>query len=84
VSAVAHPDAGTLESLARLQLAARRAGGRIQLRNASPELVDLVAWAGLAGVLPDAPASGPEPKRQVEEGEELFVDEEVDAGDPSG
>jgi hypothetical protein len=83
VSALGHPDARTLERLARLQLAALRAGVRIQLHNASADLVDLVVWAGLADVLPAGAGSGLEPKRLVEEGEELLVDEEVDAGDPT-
>ena len=48
----AHPDAVTVEALARLQLAARRAGCRLRLRNASRELRDLVALMGLDDVLP--------------------------------
>ncbi len=45
------PDAVTIEALARLQLAARRHGCRVLLRHASPELLDLVAFLGLADVL---------------------------------
>jgi hypothetical protein len=45
------PDAITLEALARLQLAARRLGCQVRLRHASPALLDLVAFAGLADVL---------------------------------
>jgi hypothetical protein len=47
------PDAVTVDALARLQLAARRHGCRVRLRNASAELVELVAFMGLADVLPD-------------------------------
>src|SRR5262245_48969081 len=47
------PDAVTVDALARLQLAARRFGCRVRLRNASPELVQLVAFMGLEDVLPD-------------------------------
>jgi ABC-type transporter Mla MlaB component len=47
------PDAVTVDALARLQLAARRHGCRVRLRNASPELVDLVAFMGLRDVLTD-------------------------------
>jgi ABC-type transporter Mla MlaB component len=47
------PDAVTVDALARLQLAARRAGCRVRLRGASPELRDLVAFMGLEDVLPD-------------------------------
>lgn len=52
VSAV-DPDAGTIEALARLQLAARRTGCRVLLRNASPDLRALVAFMGLTDVLPE-------------------------------
>lgn len=47
------PDAVTVDALARLQLAARRHGCRVRLRNASPELLELVAFMGLADVLPE-------------------------------
>jgi ABC-type transporter Mla MlaB component len=47
------PDAGTVDALARLQLAARRQGCQVRLRNASDELRQLVAFMGLADVLPD-------------------------------
>lgn len=46
-------DAVTVDALARLQLAARRRGCLIRLRHASPELVELVAFMGLADVLPE-------------------------------
>ena len=45
-------DAVTVDALARLQLAARRRGCRIHLRNASHDLLDLVAFMGLRDVLP--------------------------------
>ncbi len=44
-------DAVTVDALARLQLAARRQGCRIQLRNASHDLLDLVGFMGLGDVL---------------------------------
>ncbi len=47
------PDAVTVDALARLQLAARRRGCRVRLRNASPALLDLVAFMGLTDVLAD-------------------------------
>jgi ABC-type transporter Mla MlaB component len=46
-------DAVTVEALARLQLAARRKGCQIQLRNASSDLLELVAMMGLSDVLPE-------------------------------
>lgn len=45
------PDAVTVDALARLQLAARRLSCRLLLRNASPELLELVTFMGLADVL---------------------------------
>jgi ABC-type transporter Mla MlaB component len=46
------PDAVTVDALARLQLAARRHGCRVRLRNASSELLELLAFMGLSDVLP--------------------------------
>jgi ABC-type transporter Mla MlaB component len=46
-------DAVTVDALARLQLAARRYGCQVRLRNASTELLELVAFMGLDDVLPD-------------------------------
>ncbi len=48
------PDAVTVDALARLQLAARRLSCRLLLRNASPELLELVAFMGLADVLKES------------------------------
>ena len=45
-------DAVTVDALARLQLAARRYGCQVRLRNASSELLELVAFMGLCDVLP--------------------------------
>ena len=44
-------DAVSVDALARLQLAARRPGCRIELRGASAELRDLIAFMGLEDVL---------------------------------
>jgi ABC-type transporter Mla MlaB component len=46
-------DAVTVDALARLQLAARRHRCRVRLRNASDELLMLVAFMGLGDVLPE-------------------------------
>jgi ABC-type transporter Mla MlaB component len=45
------PDAVTVDALARLQVAARRAGRQVQLRGGSRELCELVAFMGLSDVL---------------------------------
>lgn len=46
-------DAVTVDALARLQLAARRHGCRVRLRNPSDELRELLAFMGLRDVLPE-------------------------------
>jgi ABC-type transporter Mla MlaB component len=77
VAALTHPDAGTVEALARLQLTARRLGCRVRLRDPSPELAELLDLFGLAEVL------RVEPRRQPEEREQpLGVEERVEMGDP--
>ena len=53
------PNAVTVDALARLQLAARRNGCRVQLRGASPALCELVEFMGLSDVL--CVARRPEP-----------------------
>jgi ABC-type transporter Mla MlaB component len=45
------PDAVTVDALARLQLAAHRNGRKVRLQNASPELLELVAFMALGDVL---------------------------------
>jgi ABC-type transporter Mla MlaB component len=47
-------DAGTVDALARLQLAAKRLDARIVLRNVPSELVELLDLFGLTGVLPSS------------------------------
>jgi anti-anti-sigma regulatory factor len=43
--------AGVIEALARMQLTARRSGGEIRFRHASPAVVELLELVGLAHVL---------------------------------
>src|SRR5437867_11325436 len=52
VDGLVAPDGVAIDALARLQLAARRAGRRIELRCASGELLELLVFAGLDGVVP--------------------------------
>lgn len=47
------PDLAVVDSLARLQLAARRLGGSIRLRNPDDRLRDLLDLAGLSEVFAD-------------------------------
>ena len=66
---------GVVETLARAQLAARRAGRRVTIRNVGDDLRALLELVGLAGVL------ALEPRWQPELGEQLRVDEVVQPGD---
>ena len=70
------PDLALVESLARLQLRARRRGERVALRNVSDELRGLLELVGLDEIL------AVEARRQPELGEQLRVDEVVQPGDP--
>jgi hypothetical protein len=70
-------DLATIEALARLQLAARRLGLELRLREVPEELRELIAFVGLSGVL------GVEPRRQPEEREQrLGVEEEGELVEP--
>jgi hypothetical protein len=80
VSKIVRPDEETLDTLARLQLTARRLGTSIRLYNACPLLADLIEIAGLRDVLVVVP-SGVDVDGQAEQGEELWIDEEVLRGD---
>ncbi len=78
VGALVDVDAAAIDALARLQLTARRLGGRLRLRHASGELRELLALAGLADVC----GLRLEPQRQAEEREQpLGVEEEGELGD---
>jgi ABC-type transporter Mla MlaB component len=84
VSVLVHPDAVTVDTLARLQLTARRLGRRVRLRNACVELLELLSLAGLREALPLVGGSGIEPRGQTEEREQAHrVEEESDPGDPT-
>ena len=82
VAAVTHPDAGTVEALARVALTARRLGRRVSLRDPSRELRELLDLFGLTDVLA-AGALRVEPVRQPEQREQpLGVQERVERRDP--
>jgi anti-anti-sigma regulatory factor len=63
-------DGVTVDALARLHLAAKRAGVELRLRHASAELNELLVFTGLSGVL------GVERERETEEREEPLGSEE--------
>ena len=70
-------DLRTVESLARLQLAARRCGLELRLTRVPAELEELITFVGLAEAL------RLEPRGQAEEREErVGVEEEGELDDP--
>lgn len=72
------PDAATIDTLARLQLAAQRVGLEIRFQHVSNELQELLAFIGLGGVL------RLESERQPEERKDpLRVEEERELDDPA-
>ncbi|MCX5061001.1 STAS domain-containing protein [Streptomyces sp. NBC_00452] len=74
VAGIGPPGLGAVDLLARLELAARRAGGRIRLRDAAPSLHALLGLVGLRF----------EVEGQVEQREPaLGVQEEVEPGEPA-
>jgi ABC-type transporter Mla MlaB component len=95
VGAIAGPDIGTVAALARLTLIAKQRGCAVELRDAAPDLRELLALAGLtdivpcAGMLPDAgdppvAGSGVQSRGQPEHRKEaLGVEEERDPADPT-
>lgn len=74
VGAVEEPGLGVVEVLARMELAARRRGGRIRLRGPGAALLALLDFVGLRLQV----------EGEVEEGEPaLGVEEAVETGDPA-
>ena len=53
--AVTDPDAVAVDTVARLQLTAKRVGCELRLRHACAELEELIALAGLSEVMPVVP-----------------------------
>ena len=68
-------DLGLVDALARLQLAARRRGQCLRLRDPTPEIRGLLDLVGLTCAL------GVEPCGEAEVREELVADEVVEPGD---
>jgi hypothetical protein len=72
------PTAATIDQIAHLKLAARRCKCELELKNPSPDLIDLIAFVGLSSVLLV------EAQRQTEQREQPGgVEEEGELGDPS-
>jgi anti-anti-sigma regulatory factor len=81
VGGMTDQDAGTVDVLARLQLAARRHGGRIRLLNPRRELQALLALTGLDEVV--ACESGLQGGGQAEQGKQAArLEEQGEPADP--
>ncbi|WP_234336062.1 STAS domain-containing protein [Streptomyces sp. NRRL S-920] len=80
VSAVTTADLTTVDAIARLHLAARRAGGRIRLRNPAPALLALLGLVGLVELLGLVVEMEGHPEQREPP---LGVQEAVEAGDAS-
>ena len=76
------PDVSVADELARLQLAARRLGCSILLRDPCGELLELLELVGLADVVTDVGGLRLEARREPEGGEEAGVEEVVVPDDP--
>jgi len=72
------PDAGTIDQLARLCVAAHRCDCELELRDADPCLLELIDFAGLAEVLRVEVQGHSEEREQP-----LGVEEEGELGDPA-
>ena len=70
------PDLGTVNALARLQLAAKRLGWTVRLRNPTVELSALLDFLGLSDAVAGLPL---EPGGEPEGGEQVGVEEVVEA-----
>jgi anti-anti-sigma regulatory factor len=78
VGSLTDADAVTIDALARVQLALRRRGLEIRLRNAPPELRELITLVGLDDVLRVEPGGQPEKWEQP-----VGVEEEGELADPA-
>jgi hypothetical protein len=70
-----NPTAATVDQIARLELAARRCGCELELKNANPCLLELIGFVGLGEVLRVESRRQAEQREQpggVEEEGELF------------
>jgi hypothetical protein len=72
------PTAATIDQIASLQLAARRSSCELKLRNANPDLMELIGYVGLGGVLRVESEGQTEQRKQPRR-----VEEEGELGDPS-
>lgn len=83
VSTVIRPDIATIDALARLGLAVRRRGGRVELYGASGALRELLDLAGLTGLTAAGRRLPAVDERQAEEREQPGLQEVRDVGNPT-
>jgi STAS domain len=76
------PPLALVDALCRAALRARRRGARLEIRDASPELRELLELCGVAELVPCRERSAREPGREAEQREQPSVEEERDPGDP--
>ena len=76
------PDLALVDDLARLQLAARRLGCCIRLRQACPEMSGLLELVGLGQLLLGGPGPALQVGGEAEGAEEVGVEEVVVPDDP--
>lgn len=78
------PDLALVNELALLKLAAGRLGSTVRLSDPCPRLAELIDLVGLADVLGGPEGSAVEAGGEPEGGEEVRIEEVVEAGDPPG
>ena len=78
LSEVISPDLATVEALCHFRVALADEGYAVELRDASPGLLELLELCGLEGVLPLVHQGQPEEREQPG-----GVEEEVEPGDPA-
>jgi ABC-type transporter Mla MlaB component len=84
VAGVLEPDLVAMDALARMQRTARLRGRGIRLRDARPDLLELLRFCGLWDVVPAAAGSRLEAIGQPEQREQgRGVEEHVDPADPA-
>ena len=81
VGALDNPDLRAVDVLATLQLTARRLGRRMRLRHASSRLMELLALAGLDGVLALRVEAGGQPEEREQR---VGVEEEGELDESPG
>ena len=84
VRAITKPDLATVDALSHLMVSVRDLGCSIRLRNASPDLQELLGLCGLSDALPLCDELALVDQGQAEQREQpLGIEEVVEPGDPA-